>query len=135
MSGHVAPKSSYIAVFLALMVGTALTVGVTYVDLGAFNLTVALAIAVTKAMLVILYFMHLKYSPKLIKVTFGAGFFFFLIMIVITLSDYLSPRPHGHAASSRPPASAPSDSPTAVPLSRHGVRRSRSGGAASTARR
>jgi cytochrome c oxidase subunit 4 len=87
---HIAPRSTYIAVFLALMVGTAITVAVTYVDLGAFNLTVALAIAVTKAMLVILFFMHLKYSPKLIKVTFGAGFFFFLIMIVITLSDYLT---------------------------------------------
>ena len=90
MSGHVAPKSLYITIFLALMVGTALTVAVTYVHLGAFNLTVALAIAVTKAMLVILFFMHLKYSPKLIKVTFGASIFFFLIMVVITLSDYLS---------------------------------------------
>lgn len=102
MSGHVAPKSSYIVVFLALMVGTAITVGVTYVDLGAFNLTVALAIAVTKAMLVILYFMHLKYSPKLIKVTFGAGFFFFFIMIVITLSDYLT---RGHMGMPQFPAS------------------------------
>jgi cytochrome c oxidase subunit 4 len=90
MSGHVAPKSLYITIFLALMVGTVLTVAVTYVHLGAFNLTVALAIAVTKAMLVILFFMHLKYSPKLIKVTFGAAFFFFMIMIVITLSDYLT---------------------------------------------
>jgi cytochrome c oxidase subunit IV len=87
---HIAPKSIYVMVFLALMAGTAVTVAVTYVDLGAFNLTVALAIAITKATLVILFFMHLKYSPKLIKVTFGAGFFFFLIMIVITLSDYLT---------------------------------------------
>jgi cytochrome c oxidase subunit IV len=90
MSGHVAPKSLYVLIFFALMVGTALTVAVTYVHLGAFNLTVALAIAITKAMLVILFFMHLKYSPKLIKVTFGASIFFFLIMVVITLSDYLT---------------------------------------------
>ena len=90
MSGHVAPRSMYITVFLALMVGTVLTVAVTYVHLGAFNLAVAMAIAVTKAMLVILFFMHLKYSPKLIKVTFGASIFFFLIMIIITLSDYLT---------------------------------------------
>ncbi len=90
MSGHVATKSSYFMVFLALMVGTALTVAVTYVDLGVLNLAVALAIAVAKAMLVILFFMHLKYSPKLIKVTFGAAFFFFLIMIIHTLSDYLT---------------------------------------------
>jgi cytochrome c oxidase subunit IV len=87
---HIAPKSLYVKVFLALMVGTAITVAVTYVDLGFLNLTVALVIACTKAMLVILYFMHMKYSPKLIKVTFGAGFFFFLIMIIITLSDYLT---------------------------------------------
>jgi cytochrome c oxidase subunit 4 len=87
---HIASKSSYFMVFLVLMVGTAITVAVTYVDLGILNLTVALAIAVTKAMLVILFFMHLKYSPKLYKVTFGAGFFFFLILVVITLSDYLT---------------------------------------------
>jgi len=87
---HVASKFSYFVVFLALMVGTAVTVAVTYVDLGAMNLVVALAIAVTKAMLVIMFFMHLKDSPKLMKVSFGAGFFFFLILVVITLSDYLT---------------------------------------------
>jgi cytochrome c oxidase subunit 4 len=102
MSGHVAPKSLYILIFLALMVGTAITVGVTYVDLGAFNLTVALLIAVTKAMLVILFFMHLKYSPKLIKVTFGASIFFFLVMVIITLSDYLA---RGHMGMPPYPAS------------------------------
>jgi cytochrome c oxidase subunit 4 len=87
---HIATKSSYFMVFLALMAGTAITVAVTYVDLGYLNLTVAMAIAITKAMLVILFFMHLKYSPKLFKVTFGAAFFFFLILVVITLSDYLT---------------------------------------------
>ncbi len=87
---HIASKSSYFIVFLALMVGTAITVAVTYLDLGLMNLTVAMAIAITKAMLVILFFMHLKYSPKLMKVAFGAGFFFFLILVVITLSDYLT---------------------------------------------
>jgi cytochrome c oxidase subunit 4 len=89
-TGHVASRSLYIKIFLALMGLTLLTVAITYVDLGWWNLTVALAIAVTKAMLVILFFMHMRWSPKLIKVTFGAGFFFFLIMIVITMSDYLS---------------------------------------------
>ena len=87
---HVATKFSYFLVFLALMVGTAITVAVTYVDLGILNLTVALAIAVTKSMLVILFFMHMKDQPKLMKVTFGAGFFVFLILVVITLSDYLT---------------------------------------------
>jgi cytochrome c oxidase subunit IV len=89
-AGHVASKGLYVKIFLALMGLTMLTVAVTYVDLGWMNLTVALAIAVTKAILVILFFMHMRWSPKLIKVTFGAGFFFFLIMIVITMSDYLS---------------------------------------------
>ena len=87
---HVASKFSYVMVFLALMVGTAITVAITYVDLGTFNLAVALAIAVTKATLVVLFFMELKDSPKLLKVTFGTSFFFFLIMIIFTLSDYLS---------------------------------------------
>jgi cytochrome c oxidase subunit 4 len=87
---HVASKFSYVMVFLALMLGTALTVAVTYVDLGALNLTVAMAIAITKATLVVLFFMELKDSPKLLKVAFGTSFFFFLIMIIHTLSDYLS---------------------------------------------
>jgi cytochrome c oxidase subunit IV len=90
MSGHIAPKSLYYTIFAALMVLTIVTVAVTYVHLGAFNLAVALAIAVTKAALVILFFMHVKYSPKLIKVTIGCSFFFLIIMIVITMSDYLS---------------------------------------------
>jgi cytochrome c oxidase subunit 4 len=90
MSGHIAPKSLYFTVFGLLMVFTLLTVAVTYVHLGVFNLAVALAIAVTKALLVILFFMHVWWSPKLIKVTIGCSFFFLLIMIVITMSDYLS---------------------------------------------
>ena len=90
-TGHIiGNRFTYFLVFLALMVGTALTVGVTYVDLGWFNLPLALAIATVKALLVIMFFMHLKDHPKLIKVTFGAAFFFFLILIAHTLSDYLS---------------------------------------------
>ena len=90
MSGHIAPLRLYFTIFAALMVLTIVTVAVTYVHLGAFNLAVALAIAITKAALVILFFMHVKYSPKLIKVTIGCSFFFLLIMFVITMSDYLS---------------------------------------------
>lgn len=90
MSGHVAPKGMYYTVFLALMVLTVITWAITYVDLGEFNLILALAVAITKAMLVIIYFMHLKWSPKLIKVTIGSSVFFLLIMFTLTLSDYLS---------------------------------------------
>jgi cytochrome c oxidase subunit 4 len=91
MSGHVVGnRFTYVLVFLALMVGTAITVGASYVHMGWLNTPVALLIAITKAMLVILFFMHLKDHPKLIKVTFAAAFFFFAILIAHTLSDYLS---------------------------------------------
>jgi cytochrome c oxidase subunit IV len=96
MSAHVVGnRFTYFLVFLALMVGTAITVWVARIHLGWLNLPVALAIATTKAMLVILFFMHLKDHSKLIKVTFGAAFFFFAILVAHTLSDYLSRDTHG----------------------------------------
>lgn len=90
MSGHVAPKSLYYAIFTALMVLTILTVAVAYVDLGVLNLPIALAIAVAKAMLVIMFFMHVKYSPRLVQVTAFTGFLFLGILVAITMSDYLT---------------------------------------------
>ena len=90
-TGHViGNRFTYFLVFLALMAGTAITVAVTYVHLGWLNLPLALIIATTKALLVIMFFMHLKDHPRLIKVTFAAAFFFFLILVAHTLSDYLS---------------------------------------------
>ena len=90
-TGHIiGNRFTYFLVFMALMVGTAITVAVTYVHLGWLNLPLALIIATTKALLVIMFFMHLKDHPKLIKVTFAAAFFFFMILIAHTLSDYLS---------------------------------------------
>jgi cytochrome c oxidase subunit IV len=90
-TGHIiGNRFTYFLVFIALMVGTAITVAVTYVHLGWLNLPLALAIATTKALLVIMFFMHLKDHPKLIKVTFAAAFFFFMILVAHTLSDYLS---------------------------------------------
>ena len=95
-SGHIiGNRFTYFLVFMALMVGTAITVAVTYVHLGWLNLPLALAIATTKALLVIMFFMHLKDHPKLIKVTFAAAFFFFAILVAHTLSDYLSREGHG----------------------------------------
>jgi cytochrome c oxidase subunit 4 len=85
----------YYAVFMALMVLTFITWAITYVNLGEFNLVLALAVAITKAMLVIVYFMHLKWSPKLIKVTIGSSVFFLLIMFTMTLSDYMSRGQYG----------------------------------------
>jgi cytochrome c oxidase subunit IV len=87
---HIASPRLYLTVFAALMVGTIVTVLAALVDLGRLNLTVALAIAVTKATLVVLFFMHVKYSPKMIKVAAGAGFVWLAIMVVLTLSDYFT---------------------------------------------
>ena len=87
---HIAPVSLYITIFTLLMVLTLATWGVTFVHLGRFNLPVAMAIAITKATLVILFFMHVYWSPKIIKVTVGMSFFFLLIMLMMVMSDYLS---------------------------------------------
>ncbi len=90
MSGdsHVLPLRTYIAVFLALLVGTALTVLASQHDFGALNDPIALAIAGTKAALVILFFMHVKYQTKLIWVFATAGFVWLLIFFALILADY-----------------------------------------------
>jgi cytochrome c oxidase subunit 4 len=71
--------------------GTCLTWGIAlWVDLGKWNPVVALAIACTKATLVILYFMHVRYSSKLTVLTVSAGFFWLMILITLSLTDYLT---------------------------------------------
>ena len=90
MSGHVSPKSLYYSIFGALMVLTAITVAVAFVNLGAFNFPVAIGIALTKATLVILFFMHAKYSSKLTQLFVGMSFFFLAILLTLTLTDYMS---------------------------------------------
>lgn len=87
---HVVPLRVYFAIFAALMVLTAATVAVAYVDLGRLNTFVALAIAVTKASLVVLFFMHVKYSTKLTWLVVASGFVFLVIMLGFTLADYVS---------------------------------------------
>ena len=88
--GHVAPKSMYYAVFLALLVGTGLTVAAAFIDMGAMNNVVMLAIAGIKATLVILFFMHVRWSTRLTWVTVAAGFFWLLILFGLTMTDYVS---------------------------------------------
>jgi cytochrome c oxidase subunit 4 len=90
MSDHVAPKSMYIGVWLALIVGTGLTVLAAEVDLGVINNIAMLAIACTKALLVILFFMHVRWSSRLTWVVVASGFFWLLIMFVLTMTDYMS---------------------------------------------
>lgn len=80
----------YLVILLALVVGTCATWGIAFVDLGRWNPVVALTIAVIKAVLVILFFMHVYYSNKLTKLTVAAGFFWLLIMITMSLSDYMT---------------------------------------------
>lgn len=87
---HVASKASYITIFFALMVFTAITVGAAFVNLGAFNASVALGIATFKATLVVLYFMHVKYSSRLTKLVVVAGIFFLIILLGLTMADYAS---------------------------------------------
>lgn len=88
MSEHVVSRKTYFIIFGALLVLTAATVWVAYFDLGRLNVIVALSIAVLKATLVVLYFMHVRYSSKLTWVFVGAGFFWLAILVAFTLSDY-----------------------------------------------
>ena len=90
VSGHVVPISTYLTVFILLMIGTGVTTWVAYIDLGRWNTVVALTIAVCKMILVVLFFMHVKYSTKLTQLTVGAGLFTFLILVGMTLSDYFT---------------------------------------------
>lgn len=90
MAEHVTPIRTYIAVFAALLVLTLITWLVAQVDLGWANDIVALTIAVTKALLVLWFFMHLRYSTRMTVLTALAGFFWLGIMIFLTLSDYLT---------------------------------------------
>jgi cytochrome c oxidase subunit 4 len=88
-SNHVVPVGTYVAVFLSLIALTVITVVASRLSLGAFNTPIALAIAVTKALLVI-FFMHVKYSPKLIWLVVAAAFFWLFHLIAGTSADYLS---------------------------------------------
>ncbi len=87
---HIISPKIYLGIFFALLVGTALTVGASYLELGVFNPIIAIAIAVAKATLVVLFFMHVRYSSRLTMLTVGAGLFTFMALIGMTLSDYFS---------------------------------------------
>jgi len=80
----------YVVIVSILATLTCATWAIAFVNLGIFNPVVALTIACIKAVLVILFFMHVRYSSKLTMVTVGAGFFWLLILITLSLTDYLS---------------------------------------------
>lgn len=89
MSEHIVPVKVYLMIFLALMVGTALTIWAGLQDFpGPLNVVIALTIAVIKATLVVLYFMHVRYSSRLIWVIFASALFWMGILFALTFSDY-----------------------------------------------
>ena len=89
MSEHISSVKLYVGIWLALLFGTGLTVAAARVDMGPFNPVVALAIATTKAVLVVLFFMHVKYAhEKLTKLVIVAAIFFFLILLALSMADY-----------------------------------------------
>ena len=90
MAQHVVPRKIYFAVFAALIVLTATTTAVSFADLGPWNTVVALGIAFLKATLVVLFFMHVKYSPRLTQITIAGGLFWLAIMLALTLSDFMT---------------------------------------------
>jgi cytochrome c oxidase subunit IV len=97
---HIVSPFLYLGILLALLTATGLTVWASYIDLGDWNIApgitlfwnpvVALAIACTKMILVVLFFMHVKYSPKLTKLTVASGLLTFLVLVGMTLADYFT---------------------------------------------
>jgi cytochrome c oxidase subunit 4 len=89
MSEHILSGKLYYSIWIGLLILTATTVGVAHIDLGPWNIVVALAIASIKAVLVILFFMHVKYtSEKMTKVIIVSALFWLLILLALSLSDY-----------------------------------------------
>ena len=87
---HIVTPIQYTMVFGTLLLFTLVTVVAAYIDMKWLNPVIALGIACFKAVVVILFFMHAKYQSRLIKMTIASGFFVFLVLIVMTMSDYMS---------------------------------------------
>jgi cytochrome c oxidase subunit IV len=81
---------TYFKVWAALLLLLGMTVGVAYIHLGPLNTAAAITIAIVKAVVIALYFMHLKYGPRLVWVYAGAGFFWLLLMLTFSFGDYLT---------------------------------------------
>jgi len=90
MSAHISPVSTYVKVFATLMVLTLVTVGAAYIDMAWANNAVAMAIALAKAILVILFFMHVKTSSRLIALVVAAAGLWLAFMFALTLQDYMT---------------------------------------------
>lgn len=99
MSDHVASIRTYITVFAALLVLLVLTIAAAEVDLGLLNPVVAMTIAVAKAVLIVLFFMHLRWSSQLTRIFAAAGLLWLILLMALAMSDYLA---RGSAANSDP---------------------------------
>lgn len=87
---HIVKPGTYVAIITTLLFLTGLTVTAAYINLGRFNIVVALVIATLKAALVVLFFMHAKFSPRRTQLVIVAGIFWLIILLFMTLSDYVS---------------------------------------------
>lgn len=100
-SEHIVSPAVYVIIFLALLIGTGLTVWAAFQNFGPFNIVIALGIASMKATLVVLYFMHARYSPRRTQLVIVCAVFWLAIMLALTLSDYQTRQPR--MSSSLPP--------------------------------
>ncbi len=89
-SEHIVSPTTYLAIILTLLFLTGTTISAAFVNLGRFNIVVALVIATLKATLVVLFFMHAKYSPTRTKLIILAGIFWLALLLFMTLSDYIT---------------------------------------------
>ena len=90
MSDIIVPRKIYFGAYIALIVLTFTTAGLAFINMGRLNAVVAIAIAICKAVLVLLYFMHIRYSPRLMMIVFLVGIFWLGILVVLTMGDYLT---------------------------------------------
>lgn len=90
MEHHIIPIRTYLLIFAALFVLLILTVAVAFIDVGPLNIVIALTIATAKALLILLYFMHVRYSNRLTWVFASAAFFWLIILLGLTMTDYIS---------------------------------------------
>jgi len=105
---HIVSPKIYLTILIALLIGTVVTVYAAKIDLGRWNIVLALSIAVTKMTLVILFFMHGKYSARRTKLIIASGFFWLAIMLVLTLADYTTRHPEPSRSQIAPARELPS---------------------------
>ena len=90
MAEHIASRKFYILIWAALMILTGVTAAVSRIDLGSFNAPIAMLIAATKATLVALFFMHMRWNDRVVRVAGAFGVVLILIMFALTCSDFFT---------------------------------------------